>query len=379
MGGAPECYAQAKADEPSARRIVPSRKVIRWAQLKVGILVLVGVAILIGLIFLMSGSTGGLFSRKLLLRSYFNNASGLKTGAPVTLEGVTIGNVRSIRVVPSHNPDPVEVTMEVGADALPGLHTDSTTSIQSAGVLGDSYVDISSMSAIGPKPANGAELKARSVPSIQQVVDTSQDALQQVSTMIKKVDVVLDTLNSQRGSAGDLLNDPKLYEHLTRVANNLDIVTDRLAMGSGSLGKLMTDDSMYNKLNATVDRLDTISESIAAGHGSVGKLLHDETLYTNLNEAVKNTNTLVKGINEGKGALGKVVADQAFADKLNSTLTNLDAIVKGLNEGKGSLGQLMQNRSLYDHTDQTMEQTRDLLKAIRENPKKYFVIRLKLF
>ena len=73
---------------------MPSRKEIRWAQLKVGILVLVGLAILVGLIFLMSGSTGGLFARKLFLRSYFDNAAGLKAGAPVTLEGVTIGNVR---------------------------------------------------------------------------------------------------------------------------------------------------------------------------------------------------------------------------------------------------------------------------------------------
>ena len=360
-------------------RIVPSRKEIQWSQLKVGSLVLVGLAILVGLIFLMSGSTGGLFSRKLFLRSYFANAAGLKTGAPVALEGVTVGNVRKIRVVPSHDPNPVEVTMEVGADSLPGLHTDSTTSIEQAGVLGDSYVDISSVKATGPQPGNGAELQARSVPSIQQVVDTSQDALQQVSIMIKKVDTVLDTLNSKRGSAGDLLNDPRLYEHMTRIATNLDEVTERMAKGSGTLGKLMTDSSMYDKLNATVDRLNTISESIAAGHGSVGKLIHDETLYNNLNDAVKNTDTLVQGINEGKGALGKAVADQEFADKLDSTLTNLDAIVKGLNEGKGTLGQLMQNRSLYDHTDQTMEQTRDLLKAIRQDPKKYFVIRLKLF
>ena len=41
----------------------------------------------------MSGSSGGLFARKLCLRSYFENAAGLKDGAPVTLEGVTIGNV----------------------------------------------------------------------------------------------------------------------------------------------------------------------------------------------------------------------------------------------------------------------------------------------
>ena len=100
-------------------------------------------AVLIGLIFLMSGSTGGLFARKLSLRSYFANAAGLKDGAPVTLEGVTVGNVLHIRIVPERSPTPVEVTMQVGDEFLRGLHVDSTASIAQAGVLGDSYIDIS--------------------------------------------------------------------------------------------------------------------------------------------------------------------------------------------------------------------------------------------
>src|ERR1035438_284887 len=83
---------------------VPSRKEIQWSQLRVGALVLAASAVLIVLIFLMSGSSGGLFARKLVLRSYFDNAAGLKDGAPVTLEGVTIGNVIHVRVVSDRNP-----------------------------------------------------------------------------------------------------------------------------------------------------------------------------------------------------------------------------------------------------------------------------------
>ena len=98
---------------------MPSRKEIQWSQLRVGALVLAATAVLIGLIFLMSGSTGGLFARKLVLRSYFENAAGLKNGAPVTLEGVTIGNVIHVRVVPDRNPTPVEVTMRVGQEFHP--------------------------------------------------------------------------------------------------------------------------------------------------------------------------------------------------------------------------------------------------------------------
>jgi phospholipid/cholesterol/gamma-HCH transport system substrate-binding protein len=43
------------------------------------------------------------------------------------------------------------------------------------------------------------------------------------------------------------------------------------------------------------------------------------------------------------------------------------------------LGQLVQNRSFYDHADQTLDQMQQLVKSIREDPKKYLVIRMKMF
>jgi len=75
---------------------VPSQKQVKWSQLKVGITVLVASVTLAVLIFLMSG-TGGLFTKKILIKSYFDNASGLRVGAPVRLQGVDIGNVTGIR------------------------------------------------------------------------------------------------------------------------------------------------------------------------------------------------------------------------------------------------------------------------------------------
>ncbi len=50
-----------------------------------------------------------------------------------------------------------------------------------------------------------------------------------------------------------------------------------------------------------------------------------------------------------------------------------------MDEGKGSLGQFVQNRSFYDHADQTMDQAQQLVKGIRENPKKYLTINMKIF
>jgi phospholipid/cholesterol/gamma-HCH transport system substrate-binding protein len=358
---------------------VPSRKEIQWSQLRVGALVLVALAVLVGLIILMSGSTGGLFARKLVFRSYFENAAGIKDGAPVTLEGVTIGNVIHVRVVPARNPTPVEVTMQVGEAFLKDLHTDSTASIAQAGVLGDSYVDITSAHATGPVPANNAEIKAGGAPSIQDVIRTSEDSILQIQTLLHKIEILTDTLNSNRGTVGTLINDPKLAHKISQIASDLQTITAAISSGKGSLGKLVNDDTLYTRVNSAIDKLDKIATDINEGKGSAGKFLKDDTLYNNLNSAVSNANQLVAEVNAGKGAIGLLAKDPAFAKKLDDTVTRLDTILQGLNEGKGTMGQLIQNRSLYDHADQTLDHAQELVKDMRDDPKKYLIIRLKLF
>ncbi len=187
---------------------MPSRKEIQWSQLRVGALVLAAMAVLVLVILLMSSSEGGLFAQKLILRTYFNNAGGLKAGAPVTLEGVTIGNITKIRVVPERSPKPVEVTMRVGGKYIQDLHVDSTTSIAQAGVLGDSYVDITSAHAKGPQPANNTELASIEASSLQGVISASQASIEEVTKLMRNANKLVDTLNSRHGTLGGLINDP---------------------------------------------------------------------------------------------------------------------------------------------------------------------------
>lgn len=358
---------------------MPSRKEIQWSQLKVGALVLAAMAILVLLIFLMSGSTGGLFARKLVLRSYFDNASGLKNGAPVTLEGVTIGNVTAIRVVPNRNPTPVEVVMSVGYEYLHDLHTDSTTSIAQAGVLGDSYVDIDSTQASGPPPGNNAELNATQAPNIQSVISSSQSGIVEVTALMRKISVLVDTLNSQKGTIGELINNPAFYAKILRITENLEKITTQISQGQGTVGKLLNDQTLYTHANSAMEHLDNVTMALDQGKGSAGKLLHDDTFYNNLNATVANLNQLTTEINAGQGSIGKLAKDPTFARKLDETVTRLDNILTSVDEGNGTLGQLIKNRTLYDNTDKTMDEAHQLLKAIRQDPKKYFVIRLKMF
>jgi phospholipid/cholesterol/gamma-HCH transport system substrate-binding protein len=358
---------------------VPSRKEIQWSQLKVGSLVLAAMAVLIGLIFLMNGTGGGPFGRKIVLRSYFANAAGLKDGAVVSLDGVTIGNVLKTRVVPERNPYPVEVSMQVGEKYWPDLHTDSTARIAPAGVLGDSFVDIDSRHATGPQPANNSELKISGSPTIEEVIASSQLSIEEINQLMKKIGTLIDAINSSRGTFGELINDPAMKKNVVSIAANLQTITQAMADGKGSLGKLLNDDSLYLKMDSTVDQLNSIFTDMNAGKGTAGKLLKDETAYNNFNSAVSNLNDILASINSGKGAMGQLVKDPEVAQKLNDAITNLDGILKSVNAGEGSAGQFVKNKALYDHADQTMDQAQQLIKSIREDPKKYLVIRLKLF
>jgi phospholipid/cholesterol/gamma-HCH transport system substrate-binding protein len=357
---------------------VPSRKEIQWSQLKVGLLVLAAMAVLIGLIFLMN-SSGGLFGRKIILRSYFANAAGLKDGAVVSLDGVTIGNVKKTRVVPERNPYPVEVTMQVGEKYWPDIHTDSTARVAPAGVLGDSFVDIDSRRATGPQPANNAELKISGSPTIEEVISSSQLSIEEIDQLMHKIGTLIDTLNTTRGTFGEVINDPVMKKNVVSIAANLQTITQAMADGKGSLGKFLNDDSLYTKMNSTVDQLSGIVSDMSAGKGTAGKLLKDETAYNNFNSAVKNLNDLLASINSGKGAMGQLINDPDEAKKLNDAIANLDSILKGVNAGEGSAGQFVKNTALYDHANQTMDQAQQLIKAIRADPKKYLVIQMKVF
>jgi phospholipid/cholesterol/gamma-HCH transport system substrate-binding protein len=358
---------------------MPSQKELRWSQLKVGILTLCALAALTAIIFILSGTTGGLFTRKINLHAYFENANGLTVGAPVTLDGVTIGNVIHIRIVAHHEPDAVEVIARVGAKFLPSLHTDSTVAIHQAGVLGDSFIDISSMHATGPEPADNATLKVSAVPSIQDVIGSSQASIESINEVVHKVSTLMDTLNSGKGTVGILLNDPAMAKKIVRTVDQLQTLTEEIAGGKGTVGKLVTDDELYDRLNGTIGKLNDIATRLDNGEGSAGKLLKDDALYTNLNTAIANTNELLSGINSGKGSLGKLARDPALANKLEETMTHLNTLLKGINEGKGTLGQIAQNPVLYDNLSKTLNDTGQLITAIRKDPKTYLTIHVKVF
>ena len=79
----------------------------------------------------------------------------------------------------------------------------------------------------------------------------------------------------------------------------------------------------------------------------------------------------------GNPILDNLLAE--FANKLQQTLNNLEALSEGLEKGQGTAGMLFKDPALYNNSNQMLVEARELVKSIRENPKKYLVIHLKLF
>ena len=357
---------------------MPSEKQLHWSQLRVGVTVIFAGLVLALLIFLMSGNTG-IFGGKLTLRSYFQNTAGLRIGAPVTLEGVGIGNVKDIRVVPGRQLDPVEVTMKIGRQYAPSIRKDSVAILSTAGVLGELFVNISSKGAKGPAAVSGDILRSEGQNSIEDVMRAGQATLANMDVLLKRVDRIVALVENGEGSIGKILKDPELYNRANRLLAEVQVMADSVNNSKGSIGKLLNNDELYNKVNASVDKVNKIIDEIDSGKGSVGKLLKDDALYKNANETISKANKMMDDINSGKGAIGMMTKDEEFAKKINTLVTKLSLLSEDLEAGKGSAGKLFKDPSLYNNSDQMLVETRSLVKAIRENPKKYLTIHFKLF
>ena len=357
---------------------MPSQKQLKWSQLKVGITVVVACITLAILLFLMSG-TAGLFTRRITVKSYFDNAEGLRQGAPVRLSGVDIGNVTHIGIVQGKPLTPVEVTMKISTRYGFNLRRDSVTSLETAGVLGETYLDIDSSQAVGAPIQDGDILPTQVHPDFNQVVRASQSTLQNMDALLKRADRILAFAESGKGSIGKLIYDPTLYNRLSVTVADFQKIVEQVGNGEGSLGRLISRNDAYDKFIATLDKMNGVIDDLQQGKGTAGKFLKDPSLYNNANDTIANLKKVSDEINAGKGTLGKLTKDEELAKKLDTTITKLSQLTSDLEAGQGSAGKFFKDDAFYNNANDLMVESRALIKGIRENPKKYLSIKLHIF
>ncbi len=361
---------------------MPSQQEVQWSQLKIGVIVLVSTVILVTLLFLMTSSSGlGILSKKITVRTYFENAAGLKEGAAVNLQGVTVGTVKSVTVVadPARKLTPVRVVMKLDSKYAEGLKEDSKAALTTVGVLGDTVVDINSQTAVGPPLKDGDELHTLETPTITDVVKASQGTIEQLNVILAKMNNIVDEIQSGKGSIGQLISNPDLYNKAIRTVDGLNTLETNLNNGRGSIGKLMTDDTLYNRLVGVTDKLNQIGESVQNGKGTAAMLINDPKFAQQLRDTLTQTNALLNDVQNGKGAAGMLISDPKFADSLRDTLAQTNALVAGVAQGKGTLGKLATNDQAYTNLNKLLTESTLLVTTIRQDPKKYLTIHLKIF
>lgn len=111
----------------------------RTVEIAVGLFVAAGLAALFVLAMRVSNLTVFSETEGYTVSAQFSNIGGLKVRAPVTVAGVRIGRVASI----NYDSDAFEAVVQMVIDSrYDKLPTDSSASIQTAGLLGEQYVGL---------------------------------------------------------------------------------------------------------------------------------------------------------------------------------------------------------------------------------------------
>lgn len=357
---------------------MPQREKVRWSQLKVGVLGLTAFVIVFVVVFLLTSSRG-IFQQNEPLYTYMEDASGMASGTPVRLNGITVGFLDALRLTGARDPRrAVQFTLLVKRRYLQDIPVDSIAAIAAANLLGDKFLNITRGQDTRAVQA-GSELPSQSGQDIPELMAQSANLLSSFQTIVKRVDNLLAGVEQGRGNIGLFLKDEELYRRLNAIASEGQKLLADVRTGQGSLSKLLYSDEFYQELRSPIRRIDKLLADLDAGQGTAGKLMKDPALYDELNKGVAEIRALVAEINAGKGTAGKLMKDESLYRRLDDLVAKMNGTVDKIVAGQGTIGQLVVNPQLYEAMTGVTREFQSLAKDMRANPKKFLTIRLALF
>ncbi|WP_210520551.1 MlaD family protein [Hymenobacter terricola] len=293
-------------------------------EIKVALLTIVAIAALVmGYKFLRGSNV--LSSDNTYFATY-PRVDGLNVGALVVLNGIKVGQVKSMELQPDKG-NSVRVALELGKDVVVG---DSTTASLGGSLLGSKGITLT----LGRNTKNfsgGEEIRTVTPTSITDafqakalpVLDTVGATLAHINGFLNK--------DAQTNIQGTLLGARASTEALQKliVANqaNIALITRNLAQMSTALNR------------------------------TTGKLDHIAVNFGQLSDSLKSA------------PVGPALR------RLNATLADAQTTVKSLNtalsDQKGSMGRLLHDSTLYNNLAATTASSNDLLVDFKANPKRY--------
>src|SRR6185503_7609857 len=237
---------------------------ITWDQLRVGLVIVVALAILTLAVYKL-GQAANLFSNRYALVAFLAEANGLREGGTVTLAGQLAGTVKRIEFLApdadtSRN---LKITVSVDRELQQQIRADSKAQIRTMGLLGDKIFDIT------PGTPKTGVLTDGDTIAVAPALDYEK------------------VLTQAAGAVGDVVE-------LTR---DMRALTGGIVRGEGTVGQLVTNRGLYDELTRTLSQTNSMLARLQNPNGTVGRLLQDPALYNSITGMIASTDSLVRAVN----------------------------------------------------------------------------------
>ncbi len=358
-------------------------KQLTWNELRVGIFVLAGTALLVVAVFYVTASENPL-SPKYRLRTFLPEVAGLSIGAPVRLDGIDVGNVDDIQVNPAIGGPAADkkrniiVTLRISKKFQNNIRADSGASPETEGLLGNRFLNIT-RGFTGRMLVNNDELTGKPNAGIDELVAQGTELETHMNGLIDNVQGMITDVRGGKGTLGQFVTNRSAYDHLDSAVVKLDAMLTNIEAGQGTIGLLYTTDTLHKKLDSTLGRADSVLEAIQQQKGTFGKLVYDQGLHDSMRQFLDKGNGLMDTVRNGNGTITKLLNDDSLFATWKQAGTNLSSATAKLDSNEGTAGRLFNDPKLYDNITGLTGDLRLLMSDFRKDPKKYLHIKLSLF
>ena len=339
---------------------MPSARHIRWAKFRVLTVSAAAVVILSILSYLLTGGT--LLKQRATMYLYIPDATGLGPGAPVRVDGIGVGKVRSVALSGSTEPNRiVKVTLTVERDRLASIPDDSTAQVASETMIGDKFVDISSGTSRHFVSAGG-EIIFQGSPDLLKGLDIGQ-----FEERLKVVSALLDDIEQGRSDLGQFFQSEQMYNDLRKRFAQIESGIRTAASTTSNAGRELHTDQLYQQISRPLIDLDRSLARLQSGQGSAGQLLRDSAQYDKLRS---ETEGLRRSIADLRAA--ELMRSDALYTDWNRRVLSLIESVDAFNRGPA-----MTTSQAYDNLNGFARELQDTVRDFRQNPRKF--LRIKVF
>jgi phospholipid/cholesterol/gamma-HCH transport system substrate-binding protein len=320
-------------------------------ELKVGLFVILGLALVMVGIFII-GSSRRLWEPRVSYRTAFQDVAGLKPGAPVRMGGLDIGEVKGVGHDGDVEDSRIFVTISVVKKEAVRVRADTIARVAGKGLLGDKMIELTVGSPDLPHVAEGSLLPS------EEPTDVFAAANKVAAATVKAIERI-EPLAQQLG-------DPKFSEDIRSSASDLHSLLDAVAHGDGAIHRLFYDtaeadqirDALANlnqtsaRLNATLADVQDLTDHVREGPGIAHAIVYDGEISKNTAGAVQELHEDLRAIREGNGFAHALLygddPSQHVMTNLNAMSDDLRVIVGNLKQGRGTLGALLVDPTIYE-------------------------------